>query len=179
MKQSSNSWSVFGYISVGVFGYLWSTFLLKEQKLNSLVYAAGFSIIEFLFTAFHKVDKDGRSVMNFPHFDFLQGHTTWPQFWCNCATLWLFIDIYMSNIQSAFLRILLFPLNIWILEILEGYFLIFLYGRNVAWTYEGSDAFFHGNIKLSYWKYWMLLSSCLEVIYPTLRLVLSEIHKVQ
>ena len=179
MRESKNSWTVYGYISVALLAYSWSTYLQKSQKLNSLVYAAGFSIIEFIFTSFHSADKDGKMKMNFPHINLANGHTTWPQFWCNTATLWLFIDYYMQSIPSPIIRLVLFPINIWLLEVIEGYFLIFLYGRNVAWTYEGSDAFFSGNVKLSYWKYWLMLSGCLEIGYPTIQFVLEQVQKIQ
>jgi hypothetical protein len=67
----------------------------------------------------------------------------------------LLMDVYFSNVTDTWMRALLWPINIWMLEIIEGYVLIFLYGFNPAWTYRGSDAFFHGNIKLGYWQFWL------------------------
>lgn len=96
-------------------------------------------------------------------------------------------------------RIAVFPFHCWILEIIQGYTLIFFYGRNVAWCYSddewilqrslqinsetaavasttptttarlsnlwrtGGDAFFHGNIKLGYFKYWWILGLIFEL----------------
>jgi len=48
------------------------------------------------------------------------------------------------------LRVALFPFAVWSLELLEGYFLMTLYGYNPAWTYTTPDARFHGNIRLGY-----------------------------
>ena len=53
-------------------------------------------------------------------------------------------------------RGILLLLFCWVLEIIEGNFLIFVFRYNRAWQYEGSDAFFNGTIKLSYAPIWIL-----------------------
>ena len=53
--------------------------------------------------------------------------------------------------------IALFPIAVWSIEIVQGYALIFLFRRNVAWWYHGRDAFFRGTIKLGHWWAWLLL----------------------
>jgi len=73
------------------------------------------------------------------------------------------------------------------LEITEGYLLIVLHGRNVAWNYAddlkldanfklrqpsvwnawwcGEDTFFHGNIKLKYFGLWWVVGGIMEAGY--------------
>jgi len=63
------------------------------------------------------------------------------------------------------LRIAAFPFNIWWLEIIEGYIIMFLFGKNVAWEYRGKAAFFHGNITLEYYAPWLGLGLVLELIW--------------
>ena len=38
-----------------------------------------------------------------------------------------------------------------------------LFGRNVAWTYEGPDAWFHGNVKTGYLVPWLGLGAAVEL----------------
>jgi hypothetical protein len=47
----------------------------------------------------------------------------------------------------------------------EGCVLLFLYGINKAWYYEGNDTYFHGNIKLSHIKLWWVLGLLIELGY--------------
>ena len=53
----------------------------------------------------------------------------------------------------AAVRVVGFPLTVWLLEIVEGYLLIAVYGHNPAWTYTTPDAMFHGNIRTGYAPY--------------------------
>mmetsp|Transcript_74697 Transcript_74697/g.67167 ORF Transcript_74697/g.67167 Transcript_74697/m.67167 type:complete len:193 (-) Transcript_74697:41-619(-) len=76
----------------------------------------------------------------------------------------LFISMLLPTIHYPFqslplwTKALLSPIFIWILEICEGYFLIFLFNYNRAWQYFGSDAFFNGTIKLGYAPFWVAMS---------------------
>eukprot|EP00520_Triparma_pacifica_P016048 CAMPEP_0118666872 /NCGR_PEP_ID=MMETSP0785-20121206/19462_1 /TAXON_ID=91992 /ORGANISM="Bolidomonas pacifica, Strain CCMP 1866" /LENGTH=172 /DNA_ID=CAMNT_0006561243 /DNA_START=261 /DNA_END=775 /DNA_ORIENTATION=+ len=63
------------------------------------------------------------------------------------------------------LKVVLFPFNIWWLEIVEGYILLFIFGRNVAWEYRGKFAYFHGTITLEYYPLWLGLGLVLEVLW--------------
>ena len=61
---------------------------------------------------------------------------------------------------------MLFPLNIWVMEIIQGYGLVWIFGRNVAWSYKGyPDAMFHGNIRTNYLIPWMGLGLGLELLW--------------
>ena len=58
-----------------------------------------------------------------------------------------------------------FPLIIWLIEIVEGYLLLFLYGENIAWFYTGSYVYLHQNIKLNYGFLWMGAGLILDPFY--------------
>ena len=68
---------------------------------------------------------------------------------------------------------ILFPLNIWLLEIIEGYIIMFLFGKNIAWEYRGHDAFCHGNIKLGYAAPWIALGLVVELAWHPMILPLA------
>ncbi|KAF9967157.1 hypothetical protein BGZ70_010557 [Mortierella alpina] len=92
------------------------------------------------------------------------GHTTLHQYIMNVFYIPVLIHGYHALISSTFLRVLLFPLNIWLLEVIQGYTLIYLIGYNAAWTYRGYDAFFHGTIKLAYVHHWLMMGAALELV---------------
>ncbi|KAJ3393221.1 hypothetical protein HDU92_007916 [Lobulomyces angularis] len=48
-------------------------------------------------------------------------------------------------------------------NLVEGSFLLILYGYNPAWYYRGNDALFYGLIKLGYWKYWIPMGLLMEL----------------
>jgi hypothetical protein len=66
------------------------------------------------------------------------------------------MPIFYSKIPDIVTRLFLFPFLTWTIEIIEGYTLICACGFNPAWKYTGSDAYFHGNIQLSYFGSWFI-----------------------
>lgn len=66
----------------------------------------------------------------------------------------------------ALAYILVYPLNIWVLEIVMGYFCMWVYGRNVAWTYTTRDSLFHGNIRLFHAPHWSVIGAILYASEP-------------
>ncbi|KAF9215285.1 hypothetical protein BGZ59_001818 [Podila verticillata] len=92
------------------------------------------------------------------------GHTTIHQYIMNVFYIPILIHGYHALIGSTALRILFFPLNIWLLEIIQGYTLIYLIGYNAAWSYKGYDSFFHGNIKLWYIHHWLMMGAVIELV---------------
>ena len=40
-----------------------------------------------------------------------------------------------------------------------------IFGTNVAWNYTTPDALFHGNIRLNYWKHWLILGVLCELLH--------------
>jgi hypothetical protein len=52
----------------------------------------------------------------------------------------------------------------------EGYILIYIFSKNIAWEYKGWDAYFNGNIKLQYYLPWLGLGLILELLWDILLL---------
>ncbi|KAL6058974.1 Integral membrane protein [Balamuthia mandrillaris] len=85
-----------------------------------------------------------------------KGDTTWEQFWMNVFWNPIGTHLYRAMFSSVVVRLLLFPFNVWLAEILGGYFLSRVWKRR-AWHYTGRWAFFDGNITLAYAPFWLLL----------------------
>ena len=98
----------------------------------------------------------------------VKGHTTWAQFFANVLYAPVLLLVYPTlipgtSLTARMMRVALYPLNVWVLEIVEGYGFMFLFRRNVAWTYEGCpDSLFHGNIRLAYAFPWLGMGLALE-----------------
>lgn len=101
------------------------------------------------------------------------GHSSYAQFWSNVIFTPLILFLYRAMVPNPVLRILLYPINIWLLEIVEGYIIMFLFGRNVAWEYRGADAYCHGNIKLGYTAPWVGLGMAVELAWEAALLPLA------
>lgn len=86
--------------------------------------------------------------------------------------------LYFQHVPYTALRVVLFPCLIWLLEIMEGYFLMILYnGKNPAWTYVGKWARFNGNINLSFVFSWMACGLILEFLMRKIFPILVETIK--
>ncbi|KAJ3160926.1 hypothetical protein HDU86_008288 [Geranomyces michiganensis] len=160
------SFPILGHILLLLIGASWYHFLPVDAKLRSIIAAAAFSVIEYTFYS-NSIETVAGDILIRP-FDSRcrKGHTTWEQFFANILYTPFLLEVYPVIIAPWWLRIALYPLNIWLLEIVEGYFLIFLYGYNAAWTYRGRDVMFGGNIKLSYAPFWLGLGVAVEVLLP-------------
>jgi hypothetical protein len=75
------------------------------------------------------------------------------------------------------LFVFMFPFSVWWLEIVEGYILIFLFGKNVAWEYKGKAAYFHGTITIEYFVPWLGLGAAIELLWDSL--ILDLIKEVE
>ncbi|OQR80955.1 hypothetical protein THRCLA_11905 [Thraustotheca clavata] len=126
--------------------------------------AGGFSCIEYSWYATTTEGKNGE--LSFTPFQSTcrPGHTTWAQFWANVLYTPFLLFNYREFIPNPYIRIILFPFNIWLLEIIEGYALILIFGKNIAWTYNTPDAYFHNNIRTGFAGLWLLLGFALEII---------------
>jgi len=78
----------------------------------------------------------------------------------------ILLFFYHALVPTAFLRVILYPINIWTLEVVAGYILIFIFGYNPAWEYFGKYAYFSGNIKLDYAVPWIILGLFVEIVFP-------------
>ena len=105
---------------------------------------------------------------------FAMGHTTWAQFVCNILYVPVLLVTYRRVVENSWHRVILFPINIWLLEIIQGYSLMFLAGRNLAWFYDTSDAMFHGNIRLYYAFVWWPFGFVVESLWDTVITVIAK-----
>jgi hypothetical protein len=127
-------------------------FYTAKDRPLSVIGGLGFMVVETCWTALESGSLSG-------------GSTTWVQFWANVVYTPILLVVYRDLIPSMSLRILLFPLNVWLLEIIVGYALIGMFGRNTAWFYHTSDARCHGNIRLYYLPVWMLFGCLIEATW--------------
>ena len=90
---------------------------------------------------------------------------------CYPVFLSLFPPLGCFPVPPPHLFILLYPLNIWFLEVVEEIFLIrTVYGRNVAWTYEDyNDEYLEGCIRLGHAPCWWALGAGVYIFLDTVR----------
>ncbi|RKP05086.1 hypothetical protein THASP1DRAFT_33086 [Thamnocephalis sphaerospora] len=165
-------WPMFGWLLLALTTAGWIYLLEPDVKLRAIFHAACFSVIEFTFYSVTVEMPNGDIILRPFSKDCRAGHTTIQQFFANVFYTPILVDVYFALMPDYWLlRVLLFPINIWLLEVVEGYVLTFLYGYNPAWVYYGHDVFFSNNIKLSYWPYWLMLGGVLELAFPMERTV--------
>ncbi|KAF9910873.1 hypothetical protein EC991_005336 [Linnemannia zychae] len=161
-----------GYILIALVFIQWFHATSLAVKLQCLIGAGLFSCTEYTFYTMTVESPDG--TVSLKPFAGRPGHTTVHQYVMNVFYIPILIHGYHSIIGSTALRILFFPLNIWLLEMIQGYTLIYLIGYNAAWVYRGYDAFFHGTIKLWYVHYWFMMGAALELVVLPYTLPLTE-----
>ena len=133
----------------------WIFFYPNETKISAVVCSLVYSFIESAFTFFER----GKS------------YTSAAQFGANLLYIPVLLDWYawfFYPFPAAY--VLLFPLNIWILEIVEEWLIIrVVFGRNVAWTYKDySDEYLNGCIRLGHAFGWWSLGLGCSIVYPTI-----------
>jgi hypothetical protein len=141
------------------------------HRAGAVIGALMFVIIETFWVTITSEDKAGNVTIT--GWTGKLGHSSFAQFWSNVIFTPLILFLYRDIVTNPILRVLLFPFNIWLLEIIEGYVIMFLFGKNVAWEYRGNDAYFHGNIKLGYTGPWIALGLVVELAWNPLILPLA------
>lgn len=140
-------------IALFALALLWLLVYPLGLKLRCLTCAAVYSCTEATFTQLER----GRA------------YTSFAQFWANLLYLPILLDGYFALIGSPLLCTLLFPFNVWLLEIVEGHLIIWIYGHNVAWCYlDYDDCYCNGCIRLGHAIFWIGLGATVCVIYPLL-----------
>ncbi|KAF9972435.1 hypothetical protein BGZ73_004438 [Actinomortierella ambigua] len=124
-----------GYVLIMLIAIVWFHETSLAVKLQCVVGAALFSCTEYTFYTMTVEDPDG--TVRVKPFAGRPGHTTIHQFVMNVFYIPILVHGYHAVIHNTYLRILLFPFNIWLLEIIQGYTLMYLLGYNAAWTYRG------------------------------------------
>ena len=157
--------------------YYWFYYVSPIQRGLTFLAAPVYALIETTFTTLRHEDENNTPIYGWTG-EF--GHTTFVQFWANMLYLPILLHYYRDVVPPAlypgYVRVLLFPFNIWLLEIIEGYFIMFLFDYNVAWDYgDAWDSHFNGNIKLSYYFFWAALGAVIEVGYEPFMLPMAEV----
>ncbi|KAF9210004.1 hypothetical protein BGZ49_008502 [Haplosporangium sp. Z 27] len=170
-KMNAHPIPFLGYILIALVVIQWAHATSLAVKIQCLIGAALFSCTEYTFYTMTVEAPDGTVTVK--PFAGRPGHTTIHQYIMNVFYIPILIHGYHALITPTWLRILLFPINIWVLEVIQGYTLIYLIGYNAAWTYKGYDAFFHGTIKLTYVHHWLMMGAAIELVILPYALPLS------
>lgn len=138
---------------------VWLLFYPAAMKLRCFACAVAYSFAESAFTLLER----GKP------------YTSAAQFVGNLLYIPVLLDAYGSVLGSSpLLYVLLFPFNVWLLEAVVGYAIVWVHGYNVAWCYlDYADEFLHGNLRLGHGIWWWGLGAACLVIYPPL-LAVSE-----
>lgn len=120
----------------------------EKRFVNALIYPIGYAFIETIYrTIKHKLYGDSQFI-----------RTTKEQF--IITLLWSpIIDICMF--ESIYWTAVVFPINIWLCELIFGYILL-KYFKTRAWYYDDTFALFDGNISLAYCIHWIILGIVLH-----------------
>lgn len=147
--------------------YLWFINTTPDLKVRAVLYASSFSLMEFLWYSTTTELPNGE--VQFTPFakTCRKGFTTFAMFFVNVLYTPIMIDFYFTVVKNNIFRVLLFPINVWIGEIIMGYYLIYIYEKvnPRAWIYHGNDAYFDGNIKLDHKKLWWVLGLIVVLLY--------------
>ena len=131
----------------------WFCLCSSDMRVRSVIGAGAFYFIESTYC-------------------WLQGkpfRSTFAQFYSNIWSHPLIADMYFVVIASewpSIIRIALYPLVIWSLELVQCLTITYVYGKNVAWDYTGNKhSFMRGSIDLSMFFEWWLLGMTMEFVY--------------
>jgi hypothetical protein len=92
----------------------------------------------------------------------LHNYTTLHQFFLTFA--WSPIFFYHKKIKNKYVKYLLYPVNIYLCEIIGGNILLYVFDFR-AWHYKDKFTLFNGMITLSYYPLWMFLGYVETKIY--------------
>ena len=106
----------------------------------------------------------------FTHFERGRAYTSAAQFGANLIYMPVLVDVYGHILGDyPFWYVLLFPLNIWTLELVQGLVICYIFGHNVAWCYaDYADEFCWGFARLGHAVWWWGLGLLLCVLYPSI-----------
>ncbi|GMH62844.1 hypothetical protein TrRE_jg11155 [Triparma retinervis] len=168
------------FLALLLWGYLNCTSSL--DRAGSVGVAVVFIVIELTWTTIaHEDPKTGSVSVKGWQGKF--GHSSFAQFWSNVVWGSMLLFRYrevigLFGLEEGWARsalfVFMFPFSVWWLEIVEGYILIFLFGKNVAWEYKGKAAYFHGTITIEYFVPWLGLGAAIELLWDSLILDLIK-----
>jgi hypothetical protein len=122
----------------------------KIILFDAFLIASGFAIIEALFRWYKG-----------------NGTTTIEQFVMNIFYTPISIHGYRYVIKKPLTRILLFPLNVWVAEILMGSYLLYIHDKRV-WYYDDEYAYIDGFITFGFVHYWILLGMLVAFVFDVI-----------
>ena len=106
----------------------------------------------------------------FTHFERGVACTSAAQFVGNLLYTPVLLDVHGWAFEGRpCLYVLLFTFNVWLLEVVVGFTIIWVHGHNVAWCYlDCADEFLNGCIRLGHGIWWLGLGCACYVGYPLL-----------
>merc|ERR1712039_912954 len=86
-------------------------------------------------------------------------YTSAAQFMGNLLYIPVLLDTYGWLFEgSPALYVLFFPLDVWLLEVVLHYAIVFIWGHNVAWCYKDyADEFLDGAVRVGHGAAWWVL----------------------
>lgn len=139
---------------ITIISVVWLYFTTLEQGLWSMLVATSFAVIE---GSYRKYQRN-------------RFHTTAHQWWANVATHFVISHIYVSLVASRVLRLLMFPIAVWILEIIQDRLLKLVFLRNPAWNYTPNRyAAFSGAVDFGMYAEWFVVGVVYEFVYIKVR----------
>ena len=155
-----------GAVSLLLLSSFWILYYTTELKILSF---GGAVLYTFAESAFTFVERK-------------QAYTSFGQFFANLIYIPVMLHMYpicldmLPAIGSpAAVFILLYPFNVWFLEVVEEIFLIkTIYGRNVAWIYSDYvDEMLDGCIRLGHAPAWWALGAIIYSTLPTVKAIIN------
>lgn len=149
------------FLGAGALSVAWMALYPRAMKLRCLACATAYSFTEASFTTFE------RGIT----------YTTLAQYAGNLLYIPLLLDAYGWLLESRPVAyVLLFPLNVWVLEVILGGLIRSVHGHNVAWNYQDyADEHFNGDIRLGGCVWWAPMGIIALFAYPPLRAVTEKL----
>ncbi len=133
----------------------------SSHLARGVFYGAAFALVETLFRCLTDEDADG-TVRFRPN---LAGRTTWAMVPGSMLGGLYVLEPFHGLVQDRLLRLFLWPLPIWLIEVLWGAFLFYGCNGTRAWHYRGAGARLNGFVKLTYYPLWLGLGAILDAFY--------------
>ena len=91
--------------------------------------------------------------------------TSKEQFLMNMIFIPFMVEEYNRIFSSFRFSPLLYPVNVWLFELIMGHFMIIYLGKNPAWSYHGEYSKFNGQIDLECYFRWVFLGVLQDFLY--------------
>lgn len=108
---------------------------------------------------------------SFTYFERGACYTSVAQFFGNLLYIPVLLDVYGIYLENRpLLYVLFFPLNVWLLELVEGALIVWVFGHNVAWCYlDYADEFAWGWLRVGHAVWWWGMGVACLLAYPLLQ----------